>query len=218
MTETALDRFWSLVGGAIMLRSEAFGQIEQLPLGIGVAIYVALLAGLSQSFGQGIVLFINRVKPFRFLLSLLIAAVLFGFSYLFWAFSTWLAAVILFAQTESLIDVVRTLGLSYAPLLLSFLVALPYLGMPASVVLSVWSFLSFLVGLRVALEISLEDAFWCAVLGWIVFQALQNTIGRPVAAIGQRVASSVAGVKLVTNLKDLEEIVENGIQQIRSKR
>jgi hypothetical protein len=158
------------------------------------------------------------VKPFRFLLSLLIAAVLFGFSYVFWAFSTWLAAVILFAQTESLIDVARTLGLSYAPLLLSFLVALPYLGMPISVVLSVWSFLSFLVGLRVALEISLEDAFWCAVLGWIVFQALQNTIGRPVAAIGRQLASSVAGVKLVTNLKDLEEIVENGIQQITSKR
>lgn len=218
MTETALDRFWSLVGGAIALQSPAFEQIEALPLGIGVAIYVALLAGLSQSIGQGIVLFTNRVKPFRFFLSLLIAAILFGFSYLFWAFSTWLAAIVLFDQTESLIAVARTLGLSYAPLLLSFLVALPYLGVPVSAVLSIWSFLSFLVGLRVVLEINLEQAFWCAVLGWLVFQALQNTIGRPVAAIGQRLASSVAGVKLVTNLKDLEELVEDGIQRVTTKR
>ena len=213
MTETALDRFWELVSGAIALKEEPFELIQTLPLSTRAALYIVLSAGFSQAVGQGIVLFINRVKPLRFLLSLLIAAILFAFSYIFWTLSTWLATNILFRGNTSYFAVARTLGLAYAPLMLSFFVALPYLGVPISVLLSVWSFLAFLTGLKVALGLGMWQAFWCGALGWAVFEVVERTIGRPLAAIGHWLANTAAGVNLVTDLKDLERIVETGVQR-----
>lgn len=213
MAETALDRFWELVSGALALNPEAFKLIQTLPLSTRAALYIVLLAGFSQALGQGLVLFINRVKPFRFVLSLLIASILFAFGYIFWTLSTWLASNLLFGWDTSFFAVVRTLGLAYAPLMLSFFVALPYLGVPISVLLSVWSFLTFLTGLRVALGIGVWQAFWCSALGWAVFEVLQRTIGRPVAGVGRWLANTAAGVTLVTNLRELEQIVETGVQR-----
>ncbi len=213
MTETALDHFWQLVFGAIALKAEAFEPMQTLPLANRVALYVVLIAGFAQASAQGIVLFLNRVKPFRFLLSLLIGAILFAFSYIFWTFSTWIASSILFKGLTSYVVVARTLGLAYAPLMLSFFIALPYLGVPISVLLSIWSFLAFLTGLKVALGLSTWQAFWCSALGWAVFQVIDRTIGRPVAAIGRWLKNTVAGVNLVTDLKELEHIVETGIQR-----
>jgi hypothetical protein len=223
MAETAIAHFGDLLIQAINLNPEAFRAIQTLPLGTRAAITVALMAGFSQAIGQGIVLFVNRVKPLRFGLSLLIAAVLFAFGYLFWAMSTWLASALLFHEpVSSLLPVARALGLSYAPLTLSVLVALPYLGVPISTVLSVWSFLAFLTGLQAALGLGLWQAFWCGVLGWVVFELLQRTIGRPLEGLGRWVANRAAGVKLVTNLRELEQVVgqvarEVGVEIDRSR-
>lgn len=206
----AIDKFWELLSGAIALNPEAFSLIQTLPRNEKAAIYIVLLAGFSQALGQGIVLFTNRVKPFRFILSLLIATILFAFGYIFWATTTWIASKLLFSEDTSYFAVALTLGLAYAPLTLSFFIALPYLGVPISVLLSIWSFLAFLTGLKVALGIGLWQAFWCAVLGWVGVEVLQRTIGRPVAAAGRWMSNTVAGVNLVTNLKDLEKILETG--------
>jgi hypothetical protein len=204
----AIDKFWELLSGAIALNPEAFSLIQNLPLGERAAIYIVLLAGFSQAIGQGIVLFLNRVKPFRFILSLLIATILFAFGYIFWVTTTWLVSKLLFSEYTSYFAVARTLGLAYAPLTLSLFVALPYLGVPISILLSIWSFLAFLTGLKVALGIGIWQVFWCAVLGWVGVEVLQRTVGRPVAAAGRWVANTAAGVNLVTNLKDLEKILE----------
>lgn len=215
MLETALDKFWLLVWGAIALDASAFEQIQVLPFGTITALLVAFIAGFSQAVGQGIVLFINRVKPIRFILSLLIAALLYAFSYVFWVLSTWLASIILFAiypSVTALMAVASVLGLAYAPQMLGFFVALPYLGVPISVILSLWSFLAFLTGLKVALGLGLWQTFWCGALGWAVFQVSQRTIGRPLTAVGHVLETTAAGVNLVTNLRGLEEIVQAGLQ------
>ncbi|MEN9521036.1 MAG: hypothetical protein RLZZ381_3624, partial [Cyanobacteriota bacterium] len=68
-TNTAIARLWSLVSGVLLLNSETFKSINNLPLSLIASILVVLLAGLSQTFGQSVMLFINRVRPLRFLLS-----------------------------------------------------------------------------------------------------------------------------------------------------
>lgn len=214
MEATAIDQFWGLVRGAIALSPTAFQRINQLPYGTAAALYVVLLAGLSQAIGQGIVLFINRVKPFRFLLSLVIAAVLFAVSVGFWGVSTWLVARFLFGEQYAAESVLRSLGLAFAPQIFACFVALPYLGVPISIVLSVWSFLAFLTGLQTTLGLDLWQSFFCTALGWAVYEVLRRTIGRPVAAIGRQIANRTAGVKLVTNLRDLEAVVEAGVQRV----
>jgi len=70
MTETTLDHFWQLVFGAIALKAEAFELMQTLPCEQG-SIVRCTNCWLCSASAQGIVLFLNRVKPFRFLLSLL---------------------------------------------------------------------------------------------------------------------------------------------------
>ncbi|HEY9625685.1 MAG TPA: hypothetical protein V6C84_00145 [Coleofasciculaceae cyanobacterium] len=215
MAETAIAHLVSLIFGALSLKAEAFQQIQVLPQSSQAALLVAFMAGFSQAIGQGIVLFINRVRPLRFILSLLMSALLFAFGYVFWALSTWLASILLFrGGWQTLPAVIRTLGLSYAPLIFSFSIALPYLGLPISTLLSIWSFLAFLTGLKAALGLDLWQAFGCGVLGWAVFEGLQRTIGRPLAGLGRWLTNTAAGVNLVTNLKDLEQLVARRAAQV----
>ena len=96
MNGTALDFFWQLVWGTLTLNLDTFQQIQALPLASRGALYIVLLAGLSQAIGQSIILFANRVKPIRFLLSLVIASILFLISYFFWATSTWAVKNVLY--------------------------------------------------------------------------------------------------------------------------
>jgi len=205
---TALSRFWELMQAANALNPEAFQLIETLPNGTQVAIYVLLLAGLSQAIAQSIVLFVNQVKPIRFVLSLGIAAILFVISTAFWIFSVWGASHLLYRANPSFMTVFRVLGLAYAPLTWSFLGAMPYLGVPIGVVLSIWSLLAFVRGFGIITELGRWQILWCAILGWIVFQIMQRTIGRPAEAFGQWLADAVAGRQLVTNVQGLEQMIQ----------
>lgn len=207
---TALDRFWELIQGATVLNPEAFRLIETLPDGTKVAFYVLLLAGLSQAITQGIVLFINQVKPLRFVLSLGIAAILFVISTAFWVLSVWAVSHALYGADTAFLTVFRVLGLAYTPLLWSFLVAMPYLGVPIGVILSIWSLLSFVRGFDFVTGLGRWQALWCAILGWIVFQIMQRTIGRPAAAFGKWLSDSVAGKPLVTDIQGLEQVIQSG--------
>uniref|UniRef100_A0ACD5GR85 Uncharacterized protein n=1 Tax=Desertifilum tharense IPPAS B-1220 TaxID=1781255 RepID=A0ACD5GR85_9CYAN len=155
MTETAIDRLGEILWGAIALQSNAFQLIDTLPLSSRLAFLIVLLAGLSQAIGQGIILFMNRVKPSRFILSLFLTAILYAFGYIFWGLSTWLVCYLFFEQNASVFSVARVLGLAYAPELFSILIALPYLGVPISIILSIWTFLGFLTGMNAVLEMGM---------------------------------------------------------------
>lgn len=211
--ETAFDQFWSLVWGSLTLNPEVFNQINTIPRGNAIALTIVIAAGLSQAIGQCVVLFINRVKPLRFFFSLAIAAILFAIAYVFWGISVWLVSHFLSGTrlTElQLIAVLRTLGLSYAPLVLSFLIGLPYFGIPVLILLSLWSLLAEIVGLQTLTNLGTWEAFVCAGIGWVVFQILQRTVGRPVVALGQWIQNKVAGTKLVKDHQGLEEIILAG--------
>ncbi len=211
--ETALSQFWDLVWGALTLNRDVFNWISSLPQGDQVALVIVLIAGLSQAIGQCIVLFLNRVKPFRFFLSLGISSLLFAITYGFWAASIRLSANFFFDAGLDYPTVFRTLGLSYTPLMFGFLIGLPYLGIPISVLLSLWTLLAEIVGLQVLGDFNAWSAFACTGLGWVVLQALQRTIGRPIRAIGRWLRNLAAGTTLVTDKKELEEILMQGNPQ-----
>jgi len=210
MHETTIAHFWDLIRAAIALDPAAYELLQRIPQGTEAALVIVLLAGLSQTLGQGIVLFVNQVKPLRFVLSVLLAGVLFAFSYFFWSLSTWLVCDWLLPEAVPFRAVYRTLALAFAPQLFGFLIALPYAGVTIGIVISIWTLLSAIRGLGVALGLAIWPAFWCAALGWVVFQILQRTIGRPVTAIGRWLTNQTAGVQLVTNLKAWDAWLETG--------
>ena len=154
MTPTASSKFWELIGEVFSFNSEAFETIVNLRDGMLLALLVVVLAGLSLSVGQSIILFINRIKPARFVFSLLLNAILFTFGFLFLVFSTWLICLLPWSVNVPFLHLMKVLGLSYAPLLFSFLGALPYLGLPILNLLSVWRLLAMVVGFSVVAGVS----------------------------------------------------------------
>lgn len=214
MNQTALDRFWQLLGWVLALKSEAFEQINTLPHGSTVALIVVLAASLSQVFAQSIILFINRVTPVRFVFSLLIGAVLFAFGYIFLVVSTWLIGFAPFTVEAPFGIVARTLGFSYAPLIFSLFGAMPYLGEPILALLSLWHLLAMVVGVAAASNTGVWQAFGTVVLGWVTLWVSQRTIGQPIASFGRWVVSQVAGVELVTGRERLLAVQKRGLRSL----
>ncbi len=211
-TEDAFSNFWSLVSGALSLNAETFQSISTQPHSLLAALSVVFIAGFSQSLSQIVVLFINQVRPFRFVLSLLISALFFMVGYGFWAVSIWTILHFTFIEPLSLSAVLRTLGVSYAPLVLSVFVVMPYFGGAVFVLLSIWTLLAVVVGLEAITELGRWAAFESAALGWVVLQLLQKTVGQPIASLGQWITNWVAGEELITNRNRLAEELYAGLR------
>ncbi|WP_421654545.1 hypothetical protein [Leptothermofonsia sp. ETS-13] len=66
--------------------------------------------------------------------------------------------------------------------------------------------------MKAVLGFTIWQAFWSGALGWAVLQATQRTVGRSVTKFGRWLSNSVAGVNLVTDLKNLEKRMESSIE------
>lgn len=216
MSETTLSLFWQLVGWVFALNAEAFRVVSTIPQGLTIALFIVLFAGLSQAIAQSIILFINQVQPIRYVFSLLINTILFVAGFLFLVFSTWLITLLPGSVKVSLITLITVLGISYAPLVFSFLGTLPYLGVPLLSLLSVWHLLAIVVGFDAITGIGVEKALGYVVFGWIMLQILQQTLGRPLANFGRWLTDTVAGVDLSTRRQDVAHIVQTRAQESSS--
>ncbi len=211
-TEDAFSNFGSLISGALSLHTETFQSLSTQPHSLLAALSVVFIAGFAQSLSQIVVLFINQVRPFRFVLSLLISALFFMVGYGFWAVSIWTILHFTFVEPLSLSAVLKTLGVSYAPLVLSIFVIMPYFGGAVFVLLSIWTLLAVVVGLEAITDLGRWAAFESAALGWVVLQLLQKTVGQPIASLGQWITNWVAGEELITNRNRLAEELYAGLR------
>jgi len=196
---------WEILGEVFLLNGEAFQNATTLSQGLQLALLVVLLAGFSLAIGQSIILFINQVQPLRFAFSLLISAVLYLFEFLFLVLSTWLIGLLPRSVHIPLPTLLIVLGLGYAPLLFSFLGALPYLGVPILRLLSIWNLLAMVVGFGAVANIGVGFAFGYVAFGWFVKEMLENTIGQPISQLGKAIADRAAGVTLVQDRRELAE-------------
>ena len=158
-----------------------------------VAVLIVLIAGFSGAVGQSIVLFANRVKPGRFFFSLLVDAVLFTFGYAFLVLSTWVVCRLPGTPHFSFRTLALVFGLSYAPLLFSFLGALPYLGSSLLRILRVWHLLAMVVGVAAVGSVDVFRAATYVLLGWFVMTFAQRSFGKPITDLGVRLLDAVAG-------------------------
>lgn len=200
----------SIIGDALMLREGAFQTVLNTPRGLTLALIVVAVAGLSEALAQSLVLFANRVKPHRFVASLLLSAGLYTLGFVLWTTSVWLVGSYLYDREQGLLTVTGAVGLAYAPYLFNFLVLTPYWGSGISVALSLWSLLAVLIAVQVTLSLTLLQALVCSALGWILLQVLRRTVGRPVIWAVRWLRGHIAGVPLVTNRRELSELLRNG--------
>ncbi len=197
----------ALVEGALHLRPDAFTAVPAA--GLGPGLLTALLAGLSQALGQAFILFVNRVRPLRFGLSLLVEALLFWCGFLVWGLSTWLALRLLGVE-RSPVQLLEALGLAHAPQLFALLGGLPYLGSPLLSLLSLWTAIAFVVGVVAVTGLAPWAAFASLLLGWLVMHLLQRTAGQPLVILGRRWLERAAGVPLVQDRRRLAQLLREG--------
>jgi hypothetical protein len=169
--------FW-LVGGALGLKPGVFVALEQSAHGLVLALVVLVLAGASRTLGQSVVLFFNHVPPRRFLVALVVGGVEFALAAVLWIGSVWLMPRLLGSTPPTLATAVKVIGLSYAPLLFSFVELAPYAGAAFGRLLRVWALLGAIVGIAVVFEVRPLLAAAIAALGFVVERLVGGLSGQ----------------------------------------
>lgn len=191
---------------ALALRESIYVAVQQSPRGLLVAIIVVGLAGLSQTLGQSLVLFINDVRPRRFIFAVVFSVISYMLGYVLWAASVWLVGVYAFEQDAAWSAVAAAVGLAYAPQLFAFFELVPFLGPPFGILLSLWSLLAVLIAVRAGLHLELWQAALASSLGWLLIQVWRRTIGRPIYALGRWVERLAAGTPLHYKMDDVASL------------
>lgn len=195
----------------VLRMTSGFAETVVTTPGAGrLAVIVVVLAGLSESVGESVVLFANRVKPKHFVRSLFISAFIFAFTYFFLAASIWAVARLFFVPDASFRQIATVVALAQAPRLFGFLVFLPYFGLATSVLLWIWGLLATTVGVVELLALTAWQAAAVVALGSLLLLTLQRTIGRPLLALARIARRRAAGVDLITDRRKLRELIDSG--------
>lgn len=155
-----------------------------------------VLAGISEASGQSFVLFVNRVRPTRFIFSILLNTLLFAFGYFQTVFAIWLVGRFALGQPDILFVVMYAVGVGYGPLVFAFLSLLPYVGMPFLTTLYFFSYFLIIRALVTVADFPVREAVLSVLLSFIVITVLRRTIGRPIVAFNHWLRNRIAGTQL----------------------
>jgi hypothetical protein len=164
---------------------------------------IAILGGAGLLLGQSVILFVNRVKPARFFLSLLLNGIVFTISLITWALFIWLIGSLFFPEQPRFGLVMRLVGLSAAPYVFGLLILVPYLGEGIYRLLGVWSMLIAAGATAYSFRVGWWPALAVVGLSWLAIWVMSNTIARPFIALRNRAWQLVAGTTLDANVGDI---------------
>jgi hypothetical protein len=198
-----LARLLDLAAAAIAFDGAAFAYVAGSAFGRSMALVIVFFAGVSQTLGESLVLFLNRVRPARFLLSLVLTGLVYVANVIATAASLVVGALLIWDLRLDLPTIVGIQALAYAPRLFGMLVLMPYLGQPIHRGLEVWVLALTIFGLTVGLQIPVALAAGSALSGWIVMQVLTILFGAPLTALLQRLRRLVSGSPLDVDPRDL---------------
>lgn len=171
--------------GVLQLEPAIFQAILDNPATRLVPLTLFLLAGLSDVLGQSVVLFANRVKPGRFVISIIASVIVLAISVFFWAVSIWLIGRFVFNSPQTFTNALRVVVASYAPLLFGLFIFIPYLGNIVFRLLRIWVFLALLVGVQVAYPFNFWQALLCCAFGWVAYELMTRFSALPLDGLSR---------------------------------
>ena len=143
------------------------------------------LAAFSESLGQSVVLFLNRVQPRRFVVTLAISTLSNIVGYLGWTLIVWLLVTYAFGYPVPMWMVANVVGLAYAPQLFAFFELTPFFGNGFSVMLSLWSMVAIIVAIQSGLNLRCGRRHLASALGWALMQLWRRSLGSPLYRFGR---------------------------------
>lgn len=167
--------------------------MNQLDFRLFEILWVITLVGLSDSIGRGAVLFINKVKPGRFILTLAFFSLIFIFSFLIQAVYVWLALGFFLEIETSFLKILTLLSYSYIPFILSFLAAIPFFGVFIYYLLAFWSLGILTVILQTNYGLNFHRSLVIVIGGWLFYLVLQLTAWKPFSLINQTIMRIITG-------------------------
>ena len=196
---SGLGELWRVIWQSLTLDWDLWRDLVANPEGtrFRLTILIVVLAGLSEALAQSVVLFLNQVRPHRFVASLLINALLFTFSYAFYVLSINLVARVLYGAPRPSELIFDSVALTYAPLIFSFLTLIPYFGRGIRILLSVYHVVALLIAVRVTFALEPPQPVVCVAVGWVLLTLLSGTLGRPVISIARFLRNRSAGRQLL---------------------
>ena len=163
------------------------------PYGVPMAITLVFLAGLADGLGtRTVVLLVNRITPFAFVASLLLAALLYLLSAALWIWGIWFAATNFFGMMDALPHFFVSMSLAYVPYLLSVLVLLPLLGPLLRWLLRLASF-AIALWVLTLLGLALWQAALCALFGELLLAGIGWLLGEPAMHLRARLWAALTG-------------------------
>jgi hypothetical protein len=203
-----LAAVWDVTVAALLLRPDAVALAAAQSRAVILAI--ASAGGVSLMLGQSAVLFVNRLSPRRFALSVAVNAAIFVVGRAIWAVAIWVSARVVVDADAPIAAVVRSVGLGCAPFLFGILIFLPYAGPLIARVLSVWSLLIVLSAVRSVLDAGFLQALICVGLGWLLVLIAGNMVARSVVRMRDWIQLRAAGrTRLLTIEEALTSITED---------
>ena len=167
---TTIASFFNLVGGILKFDEQAYRSVYTQEGGYLLALSILVLGGISLEIGQSAVLFANRVRRRRFLISLFLGGLVWTLGILFWASAVWGLARLLFGSSLLFGDIFVGAAISTAPLLFGFIVLLPYLGMFLFQLLRIYALLIYLNIINLVTDLGIWWAVVISLAGWLLLE------------------------------------------------
>jgi len=133
-----------------------------------------LIASLAAGLGAGIA-GVRLEGGLWFLWGLLLGLATALIGWLVWSlFSYWLGTTIFRGPETSATygELLRTIGFSNSPRVLTFFVFIPFLGGIIAFVVSIWALVAGVIAVRQALDFSTGRAIATCVVGWIAYMLI----------------------------------------------
>lgn len=209
--------FWPLVERVLRLDTNAIQQYTEQPGSAELALLVVLVVGVSEGLGNSVVLFVNRVRPTRFALTLAVFSIILAVTYGFLTLSIFLVARLAFNVQVDYTLVAQIVAFGYAPRVFGLFEFVPMLGRPIALLLDIWSLLAIFAGVAAGLDLVPWQALVTVALGAIVLLTLQRTVGRPLLQLGRWMQRRASGVDLVLDREGLRQIIRDGHRPERKR-
>ncbi len=200
---TYIDYLFQVIGYALRIDPQLFEFVSTTPQSRWLVFGVVFLAGASTLLGQSVVLFVNRVRRGRFVMSLVLNGIIYIVSYFVWGVTIALIGLLIFPSSPDGGAIVRMVGLSTAPLIFGFFILIPWMGPFIGKLLNIWGFLILVSVVEFGFEVGLWRALIVVGIGWLLMTLLTNFIGKPIIALRNKVWHMVAGTSLDADTQDL---------------
>lgn len=159
---------------ASKLDVELYEEVEADTTANGQAFLAVLIASLAAGIGAGIA-GVRAEGGMWFLWGLLIGLATALVGWLIWSlFAYWLGTTIFRGPETSATygELLRTIGFSNSPRVLSFFAFIPFLGGLIAFAVTVWALIAGVIAVRQALDFSTGRAIATCAVGWILYVLL----------------------------------------------